>query len=79
MSGRFESKDHDSVELSSADGDDVSSYTPPRQIFGDYETEFPTVGATVRAANGQSDDSNVYDTQTFRIPEGAYTMDTMPL
>ena len=69
MSGHLESKDCDSVEFSSAD--DVSSYAPPRQAFGDFETKFP--GVTVGAA----DDPAVYDTQVFIIPEGTYAMDAM--
>ena len=72
MPGHFEPKDRDSVELSSSEGDDVSSCAPPRQAFGDFEAEFPT-------ANGQSDDPTVYHTQVFIIPEGTYAMDTMPL
>jgi len=73
MSGHLEHRDQNtgSLEISSADGDDSSSCAPPRQVFGDYETEFPTVGAP------GADDPTVYDVQTFVIPEGAYTIGAM--
>ncbi|KAG0642484.1 amino acid permease-domain-containing protein [Tuber brumale] len=69
MSGHLKPGDHGSVELSSADGDGGSSNAPGREVFGDFETEFPPIGAAAGAANGQSDDPTIYDTQTFVIPE----------
>ncbi|RPA93891.1 amino acid transporter [Choiromyces venosus 120613-1] len=69
MSGHLKPRDGDSMDISSADGDDKSSYAPQKEVFGDYEREFPAAGATVGAAYGQSDDPTVYDTQTFVIPE----------
>ncbi|CUS11167.1 unnamed protein product [Tuber aestivum] len=71
MPGHLEPGGGDSVEFSSADdGDGGSNHAPPRgQIFGDFEREFPAVGAAVGAANGRPDDPTVYDTQTFVIPE----------
>jgi len=72
MSGHLEPKDQSSVEISSADGDDLSSCAPAGQAFGDFETAFPTFGAT------GVDDPSVYDIQIFAIPEGAYTVDAMP-
>ena len=71
MSGHLEPKDQGSVEISSADGDDLSSCAPAGQTLGDFEMAFPTVGTGVN-------DPTVYDIQTFVIPEGAYTMDAMP-
>ncbi|KAG0131521.1 amino acid permease-domain-containing protein [Tuber indicum] len=69
MPGHLKPGDRGSVELSSADGDDGSSSAPGRGAFGDFETDFPTIGATAGAANGQCDDPTVYDVQTFVIPE----------
>ena len=72
-SGHLDPGGQGSVEISSADGDDLSSRAPAGQDFGDFETDFPTFGAT------GVDDPSEYDIQIFVIPDGTYTstMDAM--
>jgi hypothetical protein len=45
------------------------------QDFGDYEKDYP--GVSGAAVGDDQDDPTVYDTQTFRIPEGIYDYGTL--